>query len=58
MQKVLGTGRDNKRHSKQPWEIIRDSQELRGTGRGSERQPPTVGDSERHAATIWYWKRQ
>ena len=42
MQKLLGTGRDNKRDSKQPWEIVRDSQELHGTGRDSERQTPTV----------------
>ena len=52
MQKLLGTGRD-KRDSKQPWETVRNSQKLHGTGRESERQPPTVGDSERLAVTQW-----
>ena len=32
---------------------MRDIQQLHDTGRDSERQPETVEDSGRHAATLW-----
>ena len=49
------------RESKQLWEKVRDIQKLQGTGGNSERQPTTIRDSGRHAATPWEWgncKRQ
>ena len=33
-------------------------QKLHGTERDSERQPATIRDIERYAATPWQWKRQ
>ena len=37
-------------HSQQPWEIVIDMQQFHGTGKDSERQAATTGDSERYAA--------
>ena len=33
-------------------------QQLHGSRRDSDRKPATLGDSERHAATPWNWKRE
>ena len=42
--------------SQQPWEIVRELQQLYGTGRDSERQPATIGNSERYAGTTYDWR--
>ena len=36
------------RKSKQQWETMRDVQQLKETGRDSETQPATIGDSKYH----------
>ena len=39
--------------NQQPLDTVRNMQQLNGTYRDSETQPANIGDSERHAATLW-----
>ena len=40
-------GRDRERYVETPWDQTE-----------SERQPATIGDSERHSEIPWQWERQ
>ena len=52
MQQIHRTG-ETVRESQTQYETARDMQQLHGSRKGSNRQPATIGDSERHAATPW-----
>ena len=43
--------------NKQKIETVRDMQQFHGARKESERQPATMRDSERHAATPWDLER-